>query len=205
MRTITALGTAALAMLACAGSLKAHHSISMIEIATAVWVRGTVVRYQPINPHAMIDLEETREDGRVQRWTIEGPFPGRLTRILNLNGMVDRETFLNAGDVIDVCGFFPKASGSSQGPPSDAAPPPPFIHGHVLVMPDGRMQSWGPYGKLDNCIRKEDRAQPWLAFLNRDPLAREFWCNVPTFVGHGSTAPKEVVDDINRLMNDPCG
>lgn len=206
MKKTTALWTAALAMLACVGPLKAHHSISMIDVSTAIWVTGTVVRYQPVNPHALIELEDTGEDARVQRWTVEGPFPGRLARILRLNGMADGEDFLKAGDVIDVCGFFPKASGSSQDPlPGAGDVPRRFIHGHVIVMPDGRMQSWGPYGKIDNCIRRDDRPQPWLAFLNRDSLAREFWCNLRTFVREGSTAPQAVVDDINRLMTDPCG
>lgn len=130
-----ATGAAAIAALACAGSAPAHHSISMIDVSVPVWVKGTVVRYEPINPHAMFELEETTDDGQRRRWTIEGPFPGRLDRILSLNRMGADEPFLNAGDVIEVCGFYPKG---------ESAPSRRYIHGHVLVMPDGRMQSWGP-------------------------------------------------------------
>jgi hypothetical protein len=191
---------AAMAALAGAGSLSAHHSVSMIDVSTSVWVKGTVVRYEAINPHTRIELDETRADGQVQRWTIEGPFPGRLQRILRLNGMGPDEDFVRAGDVIEVCGFRPKR----QAPYPDDLPLS-YVHGHVLVMPDGRMQSWGPYGKLDNCIRPDDQPQAWLEFLNADPLAREFWCNSRHFVGVASTAPKGFVDEIDGLItNLPC-
>lgn len=150
----------------------------------------------------MIELEERTEDGQVQQWTIEGPFPGRLNRILALNGMSGDADFLRPGDVIEVCGFFPKRN-TGTSPNYDGAPRR-FVHGQVLVMPDGRLQSWGPYGKLDNCVRPNDRPERWLNFLNADPLAREFWCNVPAFVAVASTAPKGFVDEINGLMTPPC-
>ena len=37
-----------------------------------------------------------------------------------------------------------------------------MVHGHVLVKSDGRMLSWGPYGKIDNCIRPGDTADKWV-------------------------------------------
>ena len=147
----------------------------------------------------MFELEERGADGQVRRWTIEGPFPGRLSRILSVNGMRPDEDFVKAGDAIEVCGFYPKRSIS----PNELLPLP-YIHGHLLVMSDGRMESWGPYGKLDNCIRQSDQPRQWADFLNGDPLAREFWCNVRGFVGVASTAPKGFVDEINSLITDPC-
>ena len=89
---------AAIAVLACTGPLRAHHSISAIDISTPVWVKGTVVLYEVVNPHVMIALEEKRADGQVQRWTVEGPNLGRLARY----GL--GADFLKAGDVIEVCG-----------------------------------------------------------------------------------------------------
>jgi hypothetical protein len=153
----------------------------------------------------MIELEERREDGQVQRWTIEGPFPGRLNRILSLNRMGVDEDFLKVGDVIEVCGFALKEDVSSQrsSPDTDGLPPP-FVHGHVLVMPDGQMQSWGPYGKIDNCVRPNDLTQSWLDFLNTDPLARDLWCGSRAFVRVASITPKAFVDEINSLMTNPC-
>jgi hypothetical protein len=175
----------------------------MIDVSKSHWVKGTVVRYAPVSPHAMIELEATTEDGEVQRWTIEGPFPGRLNRILSLNGLSGGADFFEPGDIIEVCGFFPKRSAATL--PSEDAVTRRYVHGQVIVMPDGRLQSWGPYGKIDNCLRPNDRPQAWVDFLKADPLALEFWCSVPTFVGVASTAPPELVDAIDGLLTtEPC-
>ena len=80
-------GAEAIAAIVCAWSLSAHHSISVFELSESVWVKGTVVRYEPVSPHAMFDLEERKSDGQVQRWTIEGPIPRRLQRVLTFNGL----------------------------------------------------------------------------------------------------------------------
>src|SRR5262249_44627506 len=162
---------AATVALACAGQLHAHHSISAIDITTPVWVKGTVVEYVPGNPHAMIELDVRGADGDTQRWRVEGPFPGRLERYHVAND------FLKAGDVIEACGFVPKPQ------PEKSWPPERFIHSQLLLMPDGQMQLWGPYGKLENCVRPNDSAQRWLQFLE-NPMARDLWClsyagNVP--------------------------
>ena len=202
MKTV-ATGAVAIATLTCAGALRAHHSLSLFDISTSIWVKGAVVRYEPVSPHAMIELEQTKEDGQVQRWTIEGPFPGRLNRILSLNGIAVSGDFLHVGDVIEVCGFALKNSAQRLYSDTDRSSAE-FIHGHVLVMPDGRMQSWGPYGKIDNCVRPNDQAPPWANFLNTDPLAREFWCGNQGVVKGGSTVPKAFLDEINGLMTTPC-
>jgi hypothetical protein len=202
MNNKMATWAAAIAGLACVGSLRAHHSISVIDVSTAIWVKGTVVRYEPINPHTMIELEGRTEDGQVQRWTIEGPILGRLNRILSVNGIQGDEDFLQVGDVIEVCGFFPKRSVATRGTSQNAdGSSLPYVHGHVLVMPDGRMRSWGPYGKLDNCVRRNDEPEAWLEFLNADPLALELWCNSRAFFGVASTAPRGFVEKVNRLMS----
>ncbi len=200
MKKKLATWAAAIAALACVGSLRAHHSVRMIDVSKSVWVKGTVVRYEPISPHTMFELEETSADGQVRRWTIEGPFPGRLSRILSVNGMRADEDFLSAGDVVEVCGFFPKRS-EVASPDAELLS---YVHGHVLVMPDGRMETWGPYGKVDNCVRPDDEPESWLDFLKADPLAQEFWCNSRGFVGVASTAPKGFVDEINTRLTLPC-
>ncbi len=184
---------AATIAIACVGSARAHHSISTIDITTPVWVKGTVIQYQVVNPHVMIALDQRGEDGRVQRWTIEGPIIGRLDRY----GL--GEDFLKAGDVIEVCGFFPKRNEERQ------FPPPRFLHGHMLVTPTGHMQLWGPYGKLDNCVRPDHQRQAWLDFLNANPMAQEIWCNRYTASFPSSTfSSQALVDEINRLLAKPC-
>jgi len=184
-----AAGTAALA---CASPLRAHHSISMIDITTPVWVKGTVVQYEPISPHAMIELDVRGEDGQAQWWTVEGPGPGRLERY-----HLARDS-LKAGDVIEACGFVPKSNVVKS------YPPPRFVHGQLLLTPNGQMQLWGPYGKLDNCVRPDDSKQSWLDFLS-NPMARDLWCNNYTAsVPLSPLAPKALVDDINREMTPRC-
>jgi hypothetical protein len=113
--------------------------------------------------------------------------------------------FLKIGDVIEVCGFALKEEVVSRRSSEDTdGLSPPFVHGHVLVMPDGQMQSWGPYGKLDNCVRPDDQRQAWLDLLRRDPLAREFWCDrwrasIPT-----RATSRALADEIKSLMAVPC-
>ena len=184
---------AAIAVLACTGSVRAHHSISAIDISTPIWVKGTVVLYEVVNPHVMIALEERREDGQVQRWTVEGPNLGRLARY----GL--GKDFLKAGDVIEVCGFAPKPNEEKSWPP------PRFVHGHVLVMPNGRKQWWGPYGKLDNCVRPGDQTQSWVDYLNANPAVQDHWCNQFTAsFPLSALSSSALVDEINQLVANPC-
>lgn len=112
----------------------------MFDMSTHIWLKGTVVRYEPIDPHAIIELEERTEDGQVRRWTVEGPRLGRLER-LSVDG-----DFVKAGDVIEVCGFFLKDDSSRDS----------RVHGHVLVRPDGQKWQWGPYGRLERCVDPSD-------------------------------------------------
>jgi hypothetical protein len=199
-RTLTA-GVVAVGVLAGGTSLLAHHSITMFELGAAIWVKGTVTRYEPINPHVIFALEERTTDGRVQRWTVEGPSLVRLGRL------GAGENFLKVGDVVEVCGFPPKKEfvGPTTGDVRRYPSAGNVVHGHVLVMPDGRMRSWGTYGKLDNCVRPSDRAQAWVEFLNREPLARDSWCaSTRVFVKVASTAPKALVDEIDRGTTPRC-
>lgn len=192
MRRITAY-VAAITALACAGALHAHHSNGTIDSTTPVWVKGTVVQYEPINPHAMIELDVRGADGNTQRWTLQGPGPGRLERY-----HLARD-FLKAGDVIEACGFVPKPL------PEKSWPPPRFIHSQLLRMPDGKMQLWGPYGKLENCVRADHSTQLWLQFLE-NPMARDMWCKNRTYppVPLSPLASKLLVDDIDDELVPRC-
>jgi hypothetical protein len=158
----------------------------MIEMSTPIWVRGTVVRYEIVNPHTVIEIDEKLGDGQIKRWTVEGPNPARVQRM-----GVDA-SFLEPGDTIEICGFRPKSYAVDL----------PYVHGHMLVMPDGRWNPWGPYGKLENCVRPADTAQSWLDFLNGDPFAYELWC-------YGESVPNRtdttaVVAEVHRLLTVPC-
>jgi hypothetical protein len=197
MNTKMAKRALAIATIASIGSLQAHHSISMFDLQKSIWLKGTVVKYEPVNPHAMLTLEQKTDDGNVRRWLVQGP------NLIRLQRMGVGKDFLKAGDVIEVCGFPFKEAWARRSSEDSGGPPRLDMHAHVLVMPDGHMRLFGPYGKLDNCIRPHDTTQAWVDFLNTDPLARQAWC-VRNFGTVPSTAPEGFVDEINRRMANPC-
>ncbi len=170
----------------------------MFELSTPIWVKGTVARYELTPPHLLITLEERNEDGHIQRWFVEGPPPQGLDR----RGI--SPDLLKVGDPIETCAFALKEEFSTRGLLAhiDGL----FVHGHVLVMPDGGLRIWGSYGKIDNCVRPSDRLETWLDFLNNDSTARSFWCNKFTAsMPLSPSSSKSLVDEINKQMADPCG
>jgi hypothetical protein len=190
---------AALVALACVGLARAHHSISMFDIGKPIWVKGTVVSFERINPHVMFALEQKGDDGQVRRWTVEGPGLNSFTRA----GL--GADFLQVGDVIEVCGFAVKEEIAARNSGGDArGSARPSIHGNVLVMPDGQMRLFGGYGKLENCIRPDDQIPAWVNFVNTDSRARNAWCNSRVFANFPSLPPRAFVDEINRLIANPC-
>lgn len=190
-RMTTLAAAAAISMLAGTGSVQAHHSASMFDLLTPVWVKGAFVRFDRVNPHSMIVLEETTEDGRTITWRVEGPALFQLDRSkIRLD--------LKVGEVIEFCGFALKEEFSSR--PSFA-----FVHGHVLVMPDGEKRFWGSYGRLGECIRTREgeRIESWLDFLDTDSVRRR-WCEQRTFSRQVTERSKAFVEEVNSLMARPC-
>jgi hypothetical protein len=128
----------AIAALAWPGVLFAHHSLVQFDTAAPVLVKGTVVRFDRVNPHSRILVDQVGEDGHRQRWAVDGPAPNALAR------MGIGEDFLKPGDVIEVCGFVTKEQSVWSTRP---------ISGHLLVMPDGRRRFWSDYGVLEKCLK----------------------------------------------------
>jgi hypothetical protein len=189
---------AAIAVLMCAtSSVRAHHSARMFE-AIPTWVKGTVVRFEAVNPHSIIMLEQRKEDGQVQQWTVEGPSLPRLGR------MGAGEDFIKAGDIIEVCAFRLDEGVFKEAFPERGGAPRWFVHGQMLTMTDGRMQSWGSYGKLENCVRPDDETQKWADFLNADGLGHASWCNGQASVRLPTIAPTGFVDEVNQLLTVRC-
>jgi hypothetical protein len=189
----------ALAALACASSVAAHHSISMFDIGKPVWVKGTVVRFEPVNPHIVFALDEITVDGQARRWTIEGSGLNSFNR----RGLP--RDFLQAGDVIEVCGFALKEQVARRIAEENTGNlSRPDIHGHVLIMPDGQMQIFGGYGKTENCIRPTDEVSSWVDFLNGNRMARDVWCMRRFGASFPSVAPPGFVAAVDRSMTNPC-
>jgi hypothetical protein len=141
-KTLTAW-LAVLVAFVSAGSLAAHHSLAKFDTTRAVRVKGTIVQFQSINPHSYIFLEEKGTDGETRRWALEGP------SALQLNRRGFATDVLKPGEVVEVCGYLPKEPivwQIASTDPKAISPAGRLINAEVLVMPDGREQSWGDYG-----------------------------------------------------------
>ncbi len=204
VKTQILVGVLVAAALGITGNAGAHHPQSMF-METPVWLKGTILRYRPADPHVMIELEEKRSDGTTLRWIVEGPNMGRFGRILKDNGGVAPREFLRVGDTISTCGFtlrkaFPPDRMYTDWPPEEER----FVHGQLLVMPDGSMLSWGPYGRLDNCVRKSDGSRYWIDFLNRDRRAHDQWCAAQSQRNLKQLQYDSLLDEVSRAIDMPC-
>jgi hypothetical protein len=194
----------AIALLDVAAAASAHHSQAMF-VETPVWISGTVVRYRPVDPHAMIELREAQPGGADRRWIIEGPRRGRLEQILKNNGRLRDDQILKVGDRISVCGFPLRKDWNPDRMYADWPPEQGrFVHGQVFEMPGGSMLLWGPYGVIDNCVRKDDAASTWTTFLNRDPLAHRSWCESMQSTGRVHLTARAFIDEVNRGLATAC-
>ena len=143
-----------------AGSL-AHHSLASFDVSAPLWIKGTVVRFERVNPHSLIFMDEKLSEGQVRRWAVDGPSVVQLER----KGL--DQAFLQAGEAIEVCGFalkdsaapprtFPKAddaSAASAGPSITGQ----VLQGTVVITSDGKKRVWSDYGQLQKCVSPEDQ------------------------------------------------
>ena len=72
------LGTAIL-LLFCGPSF-AHHGRSNYDVSSAATVKGVVTEFQWVNPHALILVDVTGEDGKIEKWIAETNSPNTLSR-----------------------------------------------------------------------------------------------------------------------------
>ena len=83
MRTklFSVVAGAALAVSAAAVPAIAHHSFAAeFDAKKPVKMTGTVVKMEWINPHSWIHIDVKKEDGKLERWMIEGGAPNALLR-----------------------------------------------------------------------------------------------------------------------------
>jgi len=100
VRTL-ALATAALPLLA--GYAVAHHSFAAeFDFQKPLTLKGTVVKWEMINPHGWITLDVTGPDGTTSQWMIETSNPNGLLRL----GWTKRS--LKPGDEITVEAYHAK-------------------------------------------------------------------------------------------------
>lgn len=207
MRNATAIWIGTLAAIACAGTVRAHHSGSMY-VTTATWIKGTVVRFDNVNPHSITTLEQRGADGEVRRWAVEGP-PARGLARAGSGARLPK-----ASDVVEFCafGYKPAEELSRMFPGTDfsvrrgPAGTDASAAGHVMVLPDGEMRFFEPHGVLSECIRSSDRPrQSWLDFLSSNDSARQAWCEQRRYAAVQSNAAlQELVAQIEASLGTLC-
>jgi hypothetical protein len=57
------------------GSLFAHHGSAVYDVGKRLTLKGTVVDWVYSNPHCLLKLDVTGEDGQVVSWVAEGQAP----------------------------------------------------------------------------------------------------------------------------------
>jgi hypothetical protein len=62
--------------------LSAHHSFSSeFDVNRPLTLRGTVTKWELINPHSWLHIDVKGADGQVVRWMVEGGSPNALLRL----------------------------------------------------------------------------------------------------------------------------
>jgi hypothetical protein len=73
---------AVIAMLWLSGRPLAHHSFAAeFDAQKPVTLKGTVVKWEMINPHGWITIDVTQQDGKTAQWMIETSNPNGLMRL----------------------------------------------------------------------------------------------------------------------------
>jgi len=134
---------AAVLVLVFVGTLAAHHSLASFDTSKPLHVKGTVVVFDMINPHSLIELDEKKTDGTVQRWLVAGPSIAQLDRL-----GIGKDTF-KAGELLEACGFSLK---DGQTTNTSADKPGKVLNGLLLVLPGGKRRFWSDYAQLQVCM-----------------------------------------------------
>jgi hypothetical protein len=59
---------------------QAHHGTTAYDFAKTLTLKGTVTRFDWVNPHASLEWDAKTENGGVEHWVVELTSPGMLTR-----------------------------------------------------------------------------------------------------------------------------
>src|SRR2546428_13494607 len=76
------LGVGLVMMLMTIAPLRAHHAFSAeFDVKKPLTLKGTLVKWEMINPHSWFHIEVKNPDGEVVEWMVEGGSPNSLIRV----------------------------------------------------------------------------------------------------------------------------
>lgn len=82
MRKTLALAVLGLGMLLASRPADAHHAFAAeFDAARPLILKGTVAKWELVNPHSWIHLDVKNADGSTTRWMVEGGSPNSLFRL----------------------------------------------------------------------------------------------------------------------------
>lgn len=95
----------AVALLMVSGPMFAHHGMEMYDLQRLTAVKGTVTKFDFINPHVLLHFDVKDDNGKVVKWVAETGSPNMMRR-----GGWNKNT-LKPGDPITISGH-PAKNGS---------------------------------------------------------------------------------------------
>jgi hypothetical protein len=82
MRKTVAIAAVCFGMLVASRPAGAHHAFAAeFDAARPLLLKGTVAKWELVNPHSWIHLDVKNADGTVTRWMVEGGSPNSLFRL----------------------------------------------------------------------------------------------------------------------------
>lgn len=89
----------------------AHHGGAAYDSGSMITLTGKVTEFRFVNPHVLISIAVTGDDGETVEWSGELTSPNRLARMSRSGGVRWTPEVLKAGDEIELTGN-PATSGA---------------------------------------------------------------------------------------------